>query len=149
MTHGRFAKTGASLRTLSGYILIWIAIGGAAGFAVTAPFTADASCAPFNSIFGSIETHCPNGAINLFWLLVVGLPRFAIIPPALAIAMFKAALVGGMAGFALEGAVWLIASIPAALIVWAGSGYWRRRWPVVALLGLVVVAEAFALGFSE
>jgi hypothetical protein len=64
--------------------------------------------------------------------------------------MFEAARFNDMLNSALDGAVWLIASLPTAFIVWKGTGYWSRcNLPIVASLGLAVVAEAFALGFSE
>src|SRR5258706_3233671 len=134
------------LQAFSGGFLLYLAVCGLAGIAVERRFTSEPSCFPFNSIFGLLESTCPDAAVNLFWSVTVGWPRFLIVFPALAIAQFKVVVSGG-GRHLWDATMWLIYSIPLLLLIWAGIRYWWKRYRAIApIAAIFVVWETFRLG---
>ena len=115
------------LWAFSGWFLVYAAVGGLAGFAVTHPYTYEPGCLPGLSVGGVIESNCPVQAVNWFWSIIVGWPRLLIVFPAIAFALLKAAIKNGWWERAEDGAIWLMYSTPFLLLVWAGTLYWWRR----------------------
>ena len=113
------------LHALSGWFLVYLAVGGLIGFAVPgqgADAYSEARCTPFVTVFGVIESTCPNAAVNWLWDAIVGLPRFVIVFPALAVAFIKTSLLTAWPRWAdAEG--WLLYSIPLLLLLAAGTQY--------------------------
>ena len=134
----------------SRWCLLYITFGGAAGFLFHAPYTSEPSCTPFYSAFGLLDTSCPNEAINLVWSVLICDPRFVIVFPSLAVALFKASLFHGMYNRALDGAVWLILSTPLFLVMWRGMRSWYQENSIFSVLvGLALITEIAFLGFQE
>jgi len=132
------------LHALSGWLLIYVAVGGALGFGVWLPYTEEPSCLPFRQVFGLITSSCPVQAVNLFWDATIGVPRFLLIFPGIAFAMFRVGLLTSMHSRLLDGFWFLLLSLPLALLLWAGMRYWLRRrravaWIAVAAIGLQIV----------
>jgi hypothetical protein len=136
-------------RVLSGWFILYVAIGGCIGAAISRPYQNTPSCLPFHSIFGVIESTCPNEAVNLFWLIIVGVPRLLIICPAVVIAMVKAAL-SGMSWHWRSAAWWLVYSIPFLIIASAGASYWwtRRHRAIATVAPALILLEIVALGLA-
>jgi len=133
-------------------MVIYIAIGGALGFAVREAYAPDGSCAPYHAAYGLIESHCRVQAVNMFWFGTIAIPRFLIAFPALAIALVRATPSGN--GTLAQAGVWLLYSIPVGLVLWFGTRYWLRLgvnyYRVMVCLALsMILAEIVVLGFQE
>jgi hypothetical protein len=104
------------VHALSGWIVLYLAVGGCIGMLIRQPYQAAPSCFPATSIFGVIQSSCPYEAVNVFWFVIAGLPRLLIICPALVFALLKAAISSGVWRWALGAAMWLLYSIPLLLL---------------------------------
>lgn len=147
-----FRSFGLWLRKLSAWFVVYVAVGGALGFAVRQPYTEEASCFPFSSVFGVIVSNCPDAWVNWFWDATVGWPRFVIVLPAIAIAALKVGLEALPTHWShrwVDAAAFATVSTPIVLLLWTGIRYWHRRHPrFAALLGVAVLSETIILGLT-
>jgi hypothetical protein len=135
------------LHALSGWFVLYLVIDVGAGFGTRSPYQPVLNCfLPFSIDVRWIQSACPDPAVNIFWFSVVRLPRLLIICPALAIAFLKAAVFGAFSGIAvgavvgvLEAIQWLVYSIPAIVLVWAGTLYWWKQYRAVATIALALI----------
>jgi hypothetical protein len=146
------------IKAACGLFVAYIAIGCAVGFALPSPH--GEGCFPFGATFGVLLTRCSNAAADMFWSVLVGWPRFVIVFPAAAFALLKAAASAAFRhwwspspypSLALpwlsESVVWLLYSIPLALVMWVSFAYWKARSRPMAIgLTVVVFAEILYLG---
>lgn len=128
-----------------GWLLVYLAVGGALGFAVTRPHQAGPSCVPFLSMFGAIETTCSNEWANLLWFIAIGIPRLLIIPSGLMFALLKAGFIARDGRMALDAIPFVLASIPVLLLIWCGRNYWWNRQRVVAWIATMSIVLEIAL----
>jgi hypothetical protein len=135
-----------ALHALSGWFVLYLVIDVGVGFAIKSPYQPTPHCFPFSQDFGLLQSVCPNPAANIFWFSAVALPRLIIVCPALAIAFLKAAVFSAFGGIAvgmvvgvLEAIPWLAYSIPAILLIWAGTLYWWKRYRAVAAMVLALI----------
>jgi hypothetical protein len=124
----------AGFRAFCGGFVIYLAVGGLAGFtlgfALKGHRMEEPSCLPFHTVFAQIVSKCPKEAVNVFWAVTIGTPRFLITPPALAIARYKAVLKSAFNWrWLLEACMWTLYSIPLVLLIWAGTSFW---WNAIA-----------------
>ena len=113
-------------------------------------FTSDPTCRPFYSAFGQIESNCTLGIGNVFWALVLGIPRLIVTPGGLAFALIKAVAKNGFTtrSYALDALPFLVVFIPVALLIWQSFSYWRQRHILVArLIVSIFLVETVILGF--
>jgi hypothetical protein len=134
-------KAGKIVQTLCGWLLVYISVGAALGILVERPYTDAPTCLPFGSVFGILESRCPSEVVNFFWAASAGIPRLAIVPPALSFALFLASISKG-GDWWLDAMGWLVMSAPLLLVAYAGFLYWRRRSIWLALFPLAVLGVA-------
>ena len=92
----------------------------------------------------------PNELVNLFWTATVGLPRFILVFPAVAIALLRAVLIGCTLDHVIDAEPFLLGSIPQIVVIWRGVRYWyRRNIAFSAMVGFAVISEFVTLGFLE
>ena len=143
-------RWGPWIQAACGWVMLYLAIGGTAGWLVHAGYPVGASCGPFNSVDGGIASRCGQPWVDAFWLVTLGVPRLAMLLPALFATLAGHGLVRGDFRMASNGAPFLVASIPFLLVTWFGARFWWRRrrafgLGVLALvLGDVAVLAAMA-----
>jgi hypothetical protein len=113
---------------------LYVGVGGLGGIVATCPSVSGSSCLPFLSVFGVIESTCPNATVNIVWVVALGIPRFLMVFPAIPIAVLKAAILNGDRHWLTEGLVWLALSIPIVAGPWVGALYWGRHHRYIAIL---------------
>lgn len=138
-------------RGFCGALLVYLVVCNAIADPLATSYPARMACMPFHSVFGLLETECDDPFLWTFWFLSADIPRFVIVPPALAIAMLKAFAhnfgCDSAWHYFLESLPWFAMSIPIALTNWVGFRYWRSDRPIVAwILALAIVAEIVGLG---
>jgi hypothetical protein len=145
------------LHAVSGWFLIYLAVCGLIGFAFDGPAVERPQCIPHSGDFGVLDVSCRHLILNLFWSATICLPRFLIVLPAVALAMFKAGALSIING---EGSgtrylsyglfPWATYAIPLLLLIWAGARYWaRRRRGLAATTVVLVTIEIVYLAMIE
>jgi hypothetical protein len=125
-----------------GGLVIYIAVGGLAGFvllfALNGRHTKEPSCLPFSTVFAQITSECPASTVKMFWAATLGLPRLLITFPALATTFYKTEL--GTTSCCAGANHWARFSIPVLLLIGVGTAYWwkRHRGIAAALLAVIV-----------
>lgn len=141
-------KAAKALQTLCGWALVYLSIGAAVGFLFDRPYTDAPTCLPFTSVFGVLETTCPNQPVDIFWMIAVEIPRAVILMLAIPLGLLLASAIHG-GHWWLEAIRWLALSVPLLLVTYAGFLYWRHRsLPIALLLMAVLGTEATLLGIK-
>lgn len=146
------AAAGRWAMRFCGVFLAYVVAGGILGFAVAVRGSNPVPvCWPFGSVFGVIQTECGDIPTQVFWLATVELPRFVIVFPSVAVAMFKAFLINSWAGggfnYLGESLAWTAMSIPMVGMSYVGFRDWRARSPLIAwVLIAALVGQIFVLG---
>src|SRR5262249_49173851 len=123
----------------AGGFLMYIMVGGLAGFALASRHGEETTCLPIHTAFAQITSRCSENAVNIFWAITLAAPRSLITPPALAIAYYK----GGLASntfLLVDTNIWLHYSIPMLILLWAGTVFWWKlhRGAAAILFALIV-----------
>jgi hypothetical protein len=130
----RWAETGA------GWLLAYVAVCGGIGFLIRSALQDGPSCTPFNGLGGVIESHCDKVWVNLIWVVLLSLPRLAVLFPAICFALVAAAIRQGDLRVASNALPFLAISIPLVLVAWLGGRHWLRRDRAVGWGMLILVA---------
>jgi hypothetical protein len=124
------------LRSLCGWAVLYIALGGLFSFAFDGPRRPGLGCVPYD-VEGILESGCKDVAGQLFWSLVVGWPRFVIALPAYALTFALATVKTGHSFFLVDGVPFFLLSIPVGLVACAGVWHW---WPRSGALAVIQIA---------
>ena len=138
---------GAVLGGFCAGLLAFVAVFGAIAMAIAeTPFKEEATCWPQYSVFSVFETICDNKAAEAAWWGTVGLARFIVVLPTLALYLYITVLtVPDNEQWLDEAFMWTLWSVPIALVLWIGFRHWRMQsdaaaWSLLALfVGQVVV----------
>jgi hypothetical protein len=131
-----------AMHALAGWLLIYLAIGGALGFAFWQPLTDGPSCFPRITVFGVLTTSCPMQIVNIFWYFAVEVPRFAVVilamPLMFVFVTIKAMIFAGgqkttYYSYLWNAVPWLRATIPLLILIFAGGTFWWKRTRAIAL----------------
>jgi hypothetical protein len=142
------------LHAVTGWFLLYWAIGGLISMTFMRHYTSEPSCIPFNSVFGVLQTTCPSEIVNYLWAAVVGWPRFLLVIPAAAFSMLKAAALSTIytfistgefnppffaKGYFLNATPWLKLSIPLFLLAAFGANYWWHCYRGLAVMAVTLL----------
>jgi hypothetical protein len=102
-------------------------------------------------VFAQIESKCRDEAVNIFWSVTLGIPRFLVTPPGLAISRYKEVLSSASnRRWLVDANLWALYSIPVLLLIWAGIAYWWKRHQGAAVVLLtLIVGQILLLGFAK
>ena len=139
------------IEAVCGWFLLYVVSGALLGFAIARPYTAEAGCVPFNSVWGVLDTNCQSWLGAAAWFVAVGMPRMIIVFPAIVLASVRAFITNGLAVRYLGNAIpFALITIPVALIATGSFLFWRSRSkPFGAALLAVLLTEIVYLGVSE
>lgn len=140
------ALAGRLLLAAAGWLLLYIAIGGLGLFVVRAPYSSEPTCLPFHTM-GGITSSCPNEAVNLLWLVALGIPTFVVELSSLSVSIALDAFRQGEPLLVLDGLGYWIASIPLLIVAILGVMHWRRTGSPIGWIAVaVLIAEILAWG---
>jgi hypothetical protein len=138
------------IQLLCGLAILYITFGGIVGAALTRHYAHEPACIPYVVTFGVFLWKCESAAADLFWSVVVGWPRVAIVPPALAFTLIKDSVKNHHWFFLHDAVWWMLWSVPLVLVAWGGFAYWKTRSTLFAIgLTATLVGEIVYLGMLE
>jgi hypothetical protein len=149
--HRLILRVGNWGKACAGWLGLYVAVGGVLAFIITPiPYTDMPGCYPHYAMFGQIESNCPTHFVNVFWFVVLGLPRLAITPMALAASLVMASAKNFPEFHYLLNAIPFVAvSVPFLTLYYVSFRYWRRNDMRVAILvPLLIGAETLILGWQ-
>ena len=105
-------------------------------------------CWPYWSTFGVVETRCKKEVLNWMWNGLIAFPHMVALFPQLAIAEIRGAGLSRIPTWLIQ-SNYLKLSIPMAVVLFVGYGYWHRRSLTVGLAMLALVTVLITLGGLE
>ena len=151
MSRNVVIRIGQISKACAGWLGIYIAAGGILAFIVNPDtYTEQPGCYPHYEMFGQIQANCPTQLINALWFIVLGLPRLAVTPLALTVALCAAsAWAFHDPWYLLNALPFAVAAIPSVMLYYVSFVYWRQRLkPVAALTLLALAAETLITAFQ-